>query len=269
MKQPLLLTIDLEWFYVGGEKKIDQMDIKEKIAYAGNHIINSVDLILRILAEEHQHITFFTVAELDKAYPQVLQKINDAGHEIALHSYSHKDLSTAQEINDDFGKSVEFINKFQIIGYRSPRIAGREDLYLELKKHKFKYDSSVYGTSKFMKNDIEVIPVSVLPYKNKEIQNTPSVLNFNLLEQSIPFGSGIMCGIMGKKIDVMIEKFSKRYQLPPCVFMHSWQILQPKYKLKFLMRNPLMIPYAINCSKIFRYLCKKYKPLTIKDYLYG
>lgn len=49
--------------------------------------------ILDILQEHLIKATFFTIGENAALYPDVLKRCQDEGHEIANHTYSHKDLS--------------------------------------------------------------------------------------------------------------------------------------------------------------------------------
>ena len=48
-----------------------------------------VDLILETLENHNTKITFFMVGEWVGKYQEEVKKINEAGHEIANHSYSH------------------------------------------------------------------------------------------------------------------------------------------------------------------------------------
>lgn len=49
--------------------------------------------ILDILKEYEIHATFFAVGENAEYYPEVIKRCQNEGHEIANHTYSHRDLS--------------------------------------------------------------------------------------------------------------------------------------------------------------------------------
>lgn len=53
----------------------------------------SADLILAELAQHQAHAVFFVVGRLVEDWPDVVQAIAAAGHEIGLHGYEHDDLS--------------------------------------------------------------------------------------------------------------------------------------------------------------------------------
>lgn len=47
--------------------------------------------LLQVLKEEKVQATFFIVGESAEKYPQLVKQVQNDGHEIALHSYVHKD----------------------------------------------------------------------------------------------------------------------------------------------------------------------------------
>lgn len=53
--------------------------------------------ILDVLKSYDAHATFFALGNRMKTYKVTLQRIVDEGHEVASHTYSHKDLSTLDE----------------------------------------------------------------------------------------------------------------------------------------------------------------------------
>ncbi|WP_141734316.1 polysaccharide deacetylase family protein [Oligoflexus tunisiensis] len=73
--------------------------------------------VLDLLASEHIQATFFVVgqnlAALDQGGLQLLKQAYEAGHEIANHSYSHKDLTkqTPQDILQELGTTRDLILK--------------------------------------------------------------------------------------------------------------------------------------------------------------
>ncbi len=273
MPKSLLLTIDLEWYYDGGKKgdgnaaDFEKMSLSQRYTSDHGQIEKSTITILKILKKYRQKITFFIVAEIDKVYPRIVKKIYEDGHEIAVHSYRHSELIGKKALGLDLKECLPFQKKYRVIGFRNPRIKVTKDQYSYLKKFLYKYDSSVYGTSKFDFCGTKIIPVSILPYVNKEIQKIPSPLNLKLFKQAVPFGSGMFVGSLQKIGKLFIDAYHKRYCQPPCIFLHSWQIEQPNYHKGYLLRNPFMFPYCIECKDLLECFCQKYKLLRIKDYL--
>ena len=72
---------------------------------------SDIDEILSVLERYNVKATFFLLGSWAEAYPEEVQKIYDAGHEIGNHGYSHKDLPTMnyENILLDIGKCNETI----------------------------------------------------------------------------------------------------------------------------------------------------------------
>lgn len=270
MKQ-LILTVDLEFYYPGDKtgsvKDFDNLSFKEKIKYDNRRIEKSADTILKILQKYNQKITFFVVAELDKAHSKILKEIIKNGHEIALHSFNHKENWDLSDFEKDLKNCLPFQKKYNATGYRMPRIKITKKHYEILKKFNYKYDSSVYGTGSFLCQGIKVLPVSTLPFSGKKIQNIPSPLSLKLLTQTIPFGGGMFSGLLKNKQRFLINRYAAIYKEPACIFIHSWQIENYRYPIKSLIKNPSFISYSTDCKNVLEFMCREYKLLRIKDYL--
>jgi len=58
-----------------------------------------VDSILKTLAKHDLHVTFFLTGKWCEQNPDLVKRINDAGHEIGNHTYSHRDLRKLDDAN--------------------------------------------------------------------------------------------------------------------------------------------------------------------------
>lgn len=270
-KKQLILTIDLEWYYPGDAtgviKNFDTLSFKQRLKYDNSRIEKSLDIILNTLQKYNQKITFFVVAELDRAYPQLLKQIIKDGHEIALHSFSHQEYPNPSDFENDLIKCIPFQRKYKVIGYRSPRIKITKKHYPILKKLNYKYDSSIYGTAPFSFNGVKILPVSVFPYWKENIKDIPSHLSLRLISQAIPFGGGMFIALLQKNARFFIERYNAIHKHPPCVFLHSWQIINNCFPLKSMIKNPYILPYSIGCKDLLEWTCKTYKLVRVKDYL--
>jgi polysaccharide deacetylase family protein (PEP-CTERM system associated) len=112
----------------------------------------SVDRILTLLGESNTLATFFILGEIADRHPAMVRRIDQAGHEVACHSYHH-DLVSGQnpiQFRSDVRRAkvlLEDIIGKPVIGYRAPNFSiGRGqawalDILLE---EGFRYDSSIY-----------------------------------------------------------------------------------------------------------------------------
>ncbi|PTL59907.1 polysaccharide deacetylase family protein [Paraconexibacter algicola] len=83
------------------------------------------DVVLEFLAERAVRGTFFVVGELAESHPQMVQRVRDAGHELALHGYKHVPLTRldARSFAEDLRRgrgSIEDAAGVAVEGYRAP-----------------------------------------------------------------------------------------------------------------------------------------------------
>jgi Polysaccharide deacetylase len=268
-RERLVLSIDLEWFYNGDEtgnlSGFSALSLEERRSHCGDQIKRSVDRVLRTLEEHDQRITFFTIAELDEAYPEIVASIAERGHEIAVHSYRHDDLSKSEDLDAELRRCAPMQQKYGAVSFRAPFISVAENIYRHLKRYGYRYDSSLYGTTTFAHEGIEIYPVSVLPYVKQTINRIPSRFDMQLMKRAVPFGSGLFVGLFHQFCPGLIRRFAQQYRQPPCLFIHSWQIEQPEYSLQAKLKNPWMLAYSIELSGAFESLCRCYELMRLKD----
>ncbi len=91
MKQRLILTFDLEFWYCSGfmKKHLPDEALTEN---QNDYTEKSIDPILELLAKNQNYATFFVLGKVAQKYPQLIKKIHEAGHEIASHGFSHRTL---------------------------------------------------------------------------------------------------------------------------------------------------------------------------------
>lgn len=100
---------------------------EKKIAFTMNCAWNAddIDSILETLKNNDVHITFFMVGNWVDKYPEAVNKINDAGHEIGSHSNTHPHVNNLsanknlEEINLSVNKIEKITGKKTDI-YRTP-----------------------------------------------------------------------------------------------------------------------------------------------------
>ena len=97
-----------------GERLLPIYNVKteeKKVAFTMNCAWNAddIDSILKTLEKENVKITFFMVGEWIDKYPEAVEKIYKAGHEIANHSDTHKHVNNLSY--EDNVKEIESANE--------------------------------------------------------------------------------------------------------------------------------------------------------------
>jgi len=111
-----------------------------------------VDFVLGVLAEYDVKATFFTLGWLAERRPALVNRIAEAGHELACHGYDHTMITTQrrEEFDRDIKRSKMILENLcgrEIRGYRAPTFSITKDTQWALDvlwKNGFCYDSSIY-----------------------------------------------------------------------------------------------------------------------------
>ena len=108
--------------------------------------------LLEILSSYDVRGTMFVLGWVAERWPQLIREIHSQGHELALHGYDHRSVTTLEpeEFRADLRKTkaiVEDIASVRVIGYRAPNYSiVKQSLWaLEiLAEEGFLYDSSIF-----------------------------------------------------------------------------------------------------------------------------
>ena len=107
----------------------------------------AVPLLLKLLADEEISATFFVPGKVAEDYPQTIQAIASAGHELAAHGYTHDSPITlsAEEEEKALVDARRILERYQspVFGYRPPMGDFSEHTLGLLEKHRFLYSSSM------------------------------------------------------------------------------------------------------------------------------
>lgn len=143
------MSIDVEdWFQVENLKGVvtrESWDSREL------RVERNTDRMLQILAERKARCTCFILGWVAERCPKLIQRIADAGHEIASHGYGHELVySIGQErFRQDMERSMKTIEDAcgkKVTGYRAPSFSIIDWAIDTLKELGFEYDSSAFPT---------------------------------------------------------------------------------------------------------------------------
>jgi polysaccharide deacetylase family protein (PEP-CTERM system associated) len=144
-----ILTIDVEdWFHICGVKELIPED--SWLQLESRVSINTMK-ILDILSRKGVKATFFVLGFVAETHPDLIMKIQGAGHEIATHGYAHMQVYAMNPdmFRKDLRKSVSIISGITghpVKGYRAPEWSIRDDSLWALdilSRQGFEYDSSM------------------------------------------------------------------------------------------------------------------------------
>ena len=138
-----LMTIDLEDYFC--DLPFTKWDKYE------NRIHETTSVLLDLFSKYNVKSTFFVVGYIAEKFPKLINEIQEKGHEIASHSYSHLDLRKVakNEVEKDLLKSfktIENITGEKVMGFRAPffSIDHTNSWVIEFLRKHVKYDSSIF-----------------------------------------------------------------------------------------------------------------------------
>jgi hypothetical protein len=267
----LLLTIDYEsWF--APSRRYDFLSPEARFQLDEEISRQALDPILEILGVSKA--TFYLVGEMVEWYPELPEKIFNAGHEVGFHCHIHRRLNDVKEIEKDLIASTNWIQKYNVRGYRAPMVNTVEEVYPLLAKHNFLYSSSQYAPTGITvkKGSIWEVPVSTLPLLKMPTEfRAPRYMNLKLVAGGeFPYGSSFTSGLFHRTVYNIIEREFKAGK-SPVIFLHPYEIVTPSnYPRRFtkdLLHHPLLLPFTFNKSKFLKDLLKNFPTSTMQDYI--
>lgn len=144
------LTIDVEdYFQVAAFDSIVRIDEWDQFE---SRVIENTNKVLRLLEEYDTKATFFILGWVAEHFPDLVKRIDNAGHTIGCHSHLHRKVYSLSpgEFKKDTRKAKETLENIigrAVTGYRAPSysITKKSIWALEiLEELGFVYDSSIF-----------------------------------------------------------------------------------------------------------------------------
>jgi polysaccharide deacetylase family protein (PEP-CTERM system associated) len=144
-------TVDLEDWFQGLTSTNSQ---PEKWPTYEARLEDNAHRLLALLDEHDVTATFFVLGHVADQYPDLIRRIDAAGHEIGVHGYWHcmVDRLTPERFAAELDQAIEALNPLvsqQIIGHRAPYFSiNSHSLWALdiLRDRGFRYDSSFFPT---------------------------------------------------------------------------------------------------------------------------
>ena len=141
------LTIDLEDWHQMMSRRLTGRYSEPTIATE-----KATQRLLDVLDEAEVSATFFVAGMLAEKFPEIVREVHRRGHEIASHSYAHRQIftQTPDEFRSDLKRSIgqlEDLTGQKVRGFRAPEFSvGKLDhwCFAVLAELGFEYDSSVF-----------------------------------------------------------------------------------------------------------------------------
>jgi polysaccharide deacetylase family protein (PEP-CTERM system associated) len=146
---PAVMSIDVEdWFQVENLKSAIARDTWDEREL---RVERNTDRMLELMDEHDVKSTCFILGWVAEKVPQLVDRIADAGHEIASHGYGHELIynQSREQFAADIRRSKSFLEDRtgqSVRGYRAPSFSITDWAIDVLREHGFTYDSSSFPT---------------------------------------------------------------------------------------------------------------------------
>jgi polysaccharide deacetylase family protein (PEP-CTERM system associated) len=197
------------------------------------------------LDKHNTRATFFVLGWVAERQPELVQEVNQRGHEIAVHGYQHLLLTeiTPAEFERDLVKALETLKVCGVtqgvIGFRAPSFTIVEKTRWALKileKYEIKYDSSVFPVG--FHPDYGFSSAPLIPYK---ITGRLYEFPLSCLEVAgvrLPFSGGGYFRLLPYAYTKYCIKKCNAEGRAVVFYLHPWELdpQQPRVKLPWLNR---------------------------------
>ncbi|MBU1310858.1 MAG: DUF3473 domain-containing protein [Gammaproteobacteria bacterium] len=229
------LTVDVEdYFHVAA---FDTTVSKQQWPDLPQRVVRNTEILLQQFDVHQAKATFFILGWVAERFPQLVQQIHAAGHEVASHGYAHAKASVQSqpEFLQDIQRAkalLEDITGSPVTGYRAPSFSigkSNEWAFATLQQAGYFYSSSTYPVV----HDLYGTPDwPQQPYKRTEgIWECPMPV-LNKAGKQWPIAGGgyfrLLPYWLSKKC---IDSYLKQSDSPYMFYFHPWEIdpQQPRF----------------------------------------
>ena len=231
------LSIDLEDWFCAYNLRIGVEDWgKQEL-----RVVDNTRRILAMLAKHNVKSTFFVLGWFAERVPDLVRDVEQNGHEIGTHGYSHQVLTsvTPEQFDADLSKALEATRacvRQPIRGFRAPSFTiTNKTLWAFdiLAKHGIIYDSSIFPISGHPDYGIGDAPLTI--HKRGMVTEVPMSVA-EVFGKRIPCSGGGYFRVFPYLATKFMMRQCNRQGRPVIFYLHPWEVDpgQPRRKLSWL-----------------------------------
>jgi polysaccharide deacetylase family protein (PEP-CTERM system associated) len=241
-----LMTVDVEdYFHVNA---FAGMVPRESWPTIPGRVESSTARLLDLFAEHGVRGTFFVLGWVAQQYPQLVQRIADAGHELASHSHWHRLVYSLspEEFREDLRRARGAIGDatgVTVRGFRAPSfsIVERSLWALDvLAEEGYHYDASIFP----VRHDVYGIPhaprqIHIISRQSGTIVELPGSTGRIGGDLRVPIGGGYFRFLPYAATRRAIARFNAEERQPAIFYLHPWEVDPEQPRLRGSLRSGL------------------------------
>lgn len=220
------LTIDFEDWYQGLEIPYSEWGkFEERIETAG-------EKLLQILDDAGTRATFFMLGYVAEKHPDLVKRVEAAGHEIGTHGFSHTLIYTQKPevFKEELTRAIKFLEDLtgkKVLGHRAPFFSITKDSLWALDilgELGVKYDSSIFPILNYRYG---IADAPRFPYQIRsnghEFTEFP-ISTLKLPGFTMPISGGAYFRIYPYQLTKQAIKAVNRSGQPATFYLHPWEL---------------------------------------------
>ena len=228
------LTIDLEDWYQGLTSTSRQ---RERWSNFESRVVANTEKVLYLLAQAEVKATFFVLGYVADQFPELIRRVADSGHEIALHSYDHQQVQrlTPDQFRQDVARSREVVEKAcgkPIKGYRAPMFSINGSCLWALEilcEMGFEYDSSAFPVRNMYYGYPSAPRYPYRPFDSSSFMEFP-LATVQFLGINWPVGGGFYFRTFPYPLLQAGIRRLNHQKIPAVLYFHPWELdLEQRY----------------------------------------
>lgn len=244
------ISIDLEDWFCAYNLRIESKNWgKQEL-----RVVDNTERLLALLDKHHVQATFFVLGWFAEHTPALIRTIEQRGHEIATHGYSHTVLTamTPAEFESDLQRALEVTRacvQQPIRGFRAPSFTITPTTLWALDilaKYGIVYDSSIFPISGHPDYGIGDAPLTI--HRRGALTEVPMSVA-EIAGKRVPCSGGGYFRLFPYTITKSLIERCNQQGRPVIFYLHPWEIDPDQPRRKLSLTKSLR--HYINLDKTF------------------
>jgi polysaccharide deacetylase family protein (PEP-CTERM system associated) len=275
-----IFTVDVEDWYHGISGYTNVQAPTSRIEY-------SIPKMIALLKKYNVTATFFVLGEVAQKYPELVEEIIHAGHEIGCHCFKHKHLGEigCAAFNQDLKKATHLLERLSgkpIVSFRAPLFSITKSTLWAIEiinRQGYLFDSSIFPSfhpfygipdepvfphQRTCLNNTKDCPTN--NHKSNEVIEFP-VLTKKILNVNLPVGGGAYLRFLREKFFINSIQLMNKKNLPATLYIHPWEIDSFIPSIKFNALIKFITYYNITETETYlENLFKSFRFVSIQQF---